>query len=138
MRRCAEPGERQRHGITGIPGARALVVEDDRGARQAITAHLRREGFHVLETGSGLEALSRLRRCTVDIALVDAVRPEIAGLEAGADDYVVGAWVGAGVIAGAVLPSFITARSTSSSVGARPRSACRVGSAITAARTRSR
>jgi DNA-binding response OmpR family regulator len=101
-----------------ITGARALVVEDDRATRQAITAHLRREGFQVLETGSGLEALSLLRRGTVDIALVDAVLPEIdgielvrrvrresvvpiimltaqgreasriAGLEAGADDYV--------------------------------------------------
>jgi len=100
-------------------GARALVVEDDRVARQAITAHLRREGFQVLETASGLEALSLLRRGTVDIALVDAALPEIdglelvrrvrresivpiimlatrgreasriAGLEAGADDYVV-------------------------------------------------
>ncbi len=101
-----------------IPGARALVVEDDRATRQAITAHLRRDGFQVLETGSGLEALSLLRRGAVDIALVDAVLPEIdgielvrrvrresivpiimltargrepsriAGLEAGADDYV--------------------------------------------------
>lgn len=101
-----------------ILGARALVVEDDRATRQAITAHLRRDGFQVLETGSGLEALSLLRRGAVDIALVDAVLPEIdgielvrrvrresivpiimltargressriAGLEAGADDYV--------------------------------------------------
>lgn len=101
-----------------IPGARALVVEDDRATRQAITAHLRRDGFQVLETGSGLEALSLLRRGAVDIALVDAALPEIdgielvrrvrrestvpiimltargreasriAGLEAGADDYV--------------------------------------------------
>jgi two-component system response regulator ResD len=101
-----------------IPGARALVVEADRATRQAITAHLRREGFQVLATGSGLDALSLLRRGAVDIALVDAVLPEIdgielvcrvrresivpiimltargredsriAGLEAGADDYV--------------------------------------------------
>lgn len=100
-------------------GARALVVEDDRAIRQAITAHLRREGFQVLATGNGLEALSLLRRGTLDIALVDVMLPEIdgielvrrvrrestvpiimltargressriAGLEAGADDYVV-------------------------------------------------
>jgi two-component system, OmpR family, response regulator ResD len=63
------------------PGARALVVEDDRATREAITAHLRREGFGVLETGSGLEALSLLRRGAVDIALVDAVLPEIDGIE---------------------------------------------------------
>jgi DNA-binding response OmpR family regulator len=64
-----------------IAGARALVVEDDRATRQAITAHLRREGFQVLEAGSGLEALSLLRRGTVDIAVVDAQLPEIDGLE---------------------------------------------------------
>jgi DNA-binding response OmpR family regulator len=64
-----------------VVGARALVVEDDRATRQAITAHLRRDGFQVLETGNGLEALSLLRRGTVDIALVDAVLPEIDGVE---------------------------------------------------------
>jgi protoheme IX farnesyltransferase len=64
-----------------ITGARALVVEDDRATREEITAHLRREGFQVLESGSGLEALSLLRRGTVDIALVDVVLPEIDGLE---------------------------------------------------------
>jgi DNA-binding response OmpR family regulator len=64
-----------------VVGARALVVEDDRATRQAITAHLRRVGFQVLETGNGLEALSLLRRGTVDIALVDVVLPEIDGVE---------------------------------------------------------
>ena len=64
-----------------VVGARALVVEDDRATRQAITAHLRREGFQVLETDNGLEALSLLRRGTVDIALVDVVLPEIDGVE---------------------------------------------------------
>src|ERR1700733_1702058 len=64
-----------------IPGARALVVEADRATRQAITAHLRRKGFQVLATGSGLDALSLLRRGAVDIALVDAVLPEIDGIE---------------------------------------------------------
>ena len=62
-------------------GGRALVVESDRAIRQAITAHLRREGFQVIETDSGLEALSLLRRGTVDIALVAAALPEIDGLE---------------------------------------------------------
>jgi two-component system, OmpR family, response regulator ResD len=62
-------------------GGRALVVESDRAIRQAITAHLRREGFQVIETDSGLEALWLLRRGTVDIALVAAALPEIDGLE---------------------------------------------------------
>jgi DNA-binding response OmpR family regulator len=98
---------------------RALVAEGDRLLAEALAAHLRRDGFQVLEASSGLEALSVLRRGTVDIALVDPrlteidglelvrrVRREstvpiimltgsrdeatrIAGLDAGADDYVV-------------------------------------------------
>ena len=62
-------------------GGRVLVVESDRPVRQAITVHLRKEGFQVMETDGGLEALSLLRRGTVDIALVATVLPEIDGLE---------------------------------------------------------
>jgi DNA-binding response OmpR family regulator len=61
--------------------ARALVVEDDQALRRVISAHLRREGFQVLEVDNGLEALSLLRRGAVEIALVDAMLPEIDGLE---------------------------------------------------------
>ncbi len=100
-------------------GGRVLVAEDDRRLRQVIAAYLRGDGFQVLEASSGLEALLVLRRGTVDIALVDPVLSEIdglqlvrrvrrestvpiimltasrdeaariAGLDAGADDYVV-------------------------------------------------
>lgn len=63
------------------PGARALVVEDEQQARQAVAAHLRREGLHVLEAQNGLEALWLLRRGAVDIALVDLDLSEIDGLE---------------------------------------------------------
>jgi len=37
-----------------LSGAPALVVEDDRATKHAITAHLRHAGFQVLATGSGL------------------------------------------------------------------------------------
>lgn len=56
-------------------------MEDDQALRQVISAHLRREGFQVLEEGNGLDALSLLRRGAVDIALVDVVLPGIDGLE---------------------------------------------------------
>ena len=65
----------------GTTGARVLVAEADRGVREVISACLRRDGFQVLEAGSGLEALLVLRRGTVDIALVDPMLPEIDGLE---------------------------------------------------------
>jgi DNA-binding response OmpR family regulator len=60
---------------------RVLVAESNRAVRQAIAAYLRGDGFQVLEASNGLEALLVLRRGTVDIALVDAMLPEIDGLE---------------------------------------------------------
>lgn len=65
----------------GTSGGRALVAERDRVAGGAVSAYLRRDGFQVLEACSGFEALSVLRRGTVDIALVDPMLPEIDGLE---------------------------------------------------------
>jgi DNA-binding response OmpR family regulator len=64
-----------------IVGGRVLVAESNRGVRQSIAAHLRADGFQVLEASSGLEALLVLRRGTVDIALVDLMLAEIDGLE---------------------------------------------------------
>lgn len=103
----------------GAAAGRVLVAEANRRLRGVISAYLRRDGFQVLEAGTGLKALLVLRRGTVDIALVDPLLPEIdgldlvrrvrrestvpiimltagrdeatrvAGLEAGADDYVI-------------------------------------------------
>jgi DNA-binding response OmpR family regulator len=100
-------------------GGRVLVAEGDGRLRREIAAYLRSEGFQVLEASSGLEALLVLRRGTVDIALIDPMLSEIdglqlvrrvrresivpiimltasrdeaahiAGLDAGADDYIV-------------------------------------------------
>ena len=65
----------------GIGGGRVLVAESNRRVRRAIAAYVRGVGFQVLEASNGLEALLVLRRGTVDIALVDAILPEIDGLE---------------------------------------------------------
>jgi DNA-binding response OmpR family regulator len=64
-----------------VGGGRVLVAESNCRVRQEIAAYLRGVGFQVLEASSGLEALLVLRRGTVDIALVDAMLPEIDGLE---------------------------------------------------------
>ncbi len=64
-----------------VAGARVLVVDDERAMRELMRTHLRRERFHVLEADNGLDALSLLRRGGVDIALVDLVLPELDGLE---------------------------------------------------------
>jgi len=100
-------------------GARVLVVEDERALRHALRMYLSKEGFSVIEAENGLDGLSLLRRGAIDLALIDVMLPEldgfelvrrirqestlpiilltargeetnrVAGLEVGADDYVV-------------------------------------------------
>jgi DNA-binding response OmpR family regulator len=100
-------------------GARILVVDDELGLRRLLRVHLENEGYTVVEADNGLDALSLLRQGEIDLALVDVMLPEldgfelvrrvraesgvpiimlsargeethrVAGLEIGADDYVV-------------------------------------------------
>lgn len=102
-----------------VTPARVLVVEDEAPLRRLLRHYLDREGFTVLEAENGLDALSLVRTGGVDLALVDVMLPEldgfelvrrirrestlpiilvtargeeasrVAGLELGADDYVV-------------------------------------------------
>ncbi|HET9073521.1 MAG TPA: response regulator transcription factor [Solirubrobacteraceae bacterium] len=99
--------------------ARVLVVDDERPLRRLLRLYLEQEGFAVIEADDGLDALSRLRRGGIDLALIDVMLPgldgfevlrrirtesgipiilitargeeaqRITGLELGADDYVV-------------------------------------------------
>jgi DNA-binding response OmpR family regulator len=98
---------------------RVLVVDDEPALRRLLRMYLEREGYAVLEAADGLDALSALAGAYVDLALVDVMLPEldgfelvrrirarsaipiilitargeeanrVAGLELGADDYVV-------------------------------------------------
>lgn len=104
---------------TVAPTARILVVDDEHALRQLLRLYLEKESYEVVEADDGLDALSLLRRGGIDLALVDVMLPEldgfevlrrirtesgipiilitargeeaqrIAGLELGADDYVV-------------------------------------------------
>jgi DNA-binding response OmpR family regulator len=99
--------------------ARILVVDDELPLRRLMRLYLTKAGFTVEEASTGGEALAALRRGNVDLAIVDVMLPEIdgfevirqarqsssipiilltargeetnrvAGLELGADDYVV-------------------------------------------------
>ncbi len=101
---------------------RALVAAGNPERRRALSAGLREQGLQVMEAADGLEALSHLRSAGVDVALIDlslpeidglelvrrvrrestvpiilltgraGERPGIAGLEAGADDYLAGTY----------------------------------------------
>lgn len=98
---------------------RVLVVDDERAVRRLLRLYLEREEYTVLESDNGLDGLSLLRQGGIDVALVDVMLPEldgfelvrrirsesdvpiilltargeetkrVAGLELGADDYVV-------------------------------------------------
>jgi two-component system, OmpR family, response regulator ResD len=99
--------------------ARVLVADDEAPLRRLVRLYLEKEGFDVLEASTGGEAVSLIHRDKVDIGIIDVMLPEmdgfevvrrirknstipiilltargeetsrVAGLEVGADDYVV-------------------------------------------------
>lgn len=101
------------HGV----GTRVLTVEDDERIRASMKLALQDEGWEVAEAGTGEEALEQFRSHPADVVLIDIMLPTIdgfdvcrairrlsdvpiimvtarddthdvvAGLEAGADDY---------------------------------------------------
>ena len=98
-------------------GTRILTVEDDERIRMAVTMALEDEGWSVLETSNGEDAITMFMREPTDVVLIDIMLPGmdgfelcrsirresdvpivmvtaradthdvVAGLEAGADDY---------------------------------------------------
>jgi DNA-binding response OmpR family regulator len=98
---------------------RILVVDDELSLRRLMRLYLGKAGFAVQEASTGPQALAALRRGDIDLAIVDVMLPEVdgfevvrqarrnssipiilltargeeasrvAGLEVGADDYVV-------------------------------------------------
>lgn len=105
--------------MCAMNAARILVVEDELSMRRLLRLYLVKAGFTVEEAATGREGLAALLRGAVDLAIVDVMLPEIdgfevvrqirrssslpvilltargeeasrvAGLELGADDYVV-------------------------------------------------
>ncbi|KJS52543.1 response regulator transcription factor [Streptomyces rubellomurinus] len=57
-----------------------LVVEDDPGVRSTLEHLLRFEGYRVLTTADGQEALELLEHRRPDLAVVDVVMPRLDGL----------------------------------------------------------
>jgi DNA-binding response OmpR family regulator len=103
----------------GIPRTRVLVVDDEPTVREVVAGYLRRDGHEVSEAGDGPTALALLERERPDLVVLDMMLPgvngldilrriratgdlpvimltaraeesdRVAGLELGADDYVV-------------------------------------------------
>ena len=73
--------------VLGTVRARVLVAEDDSALRALIVARLEREGFEVVEVGSGGEALELLKLSAdagvddLDLIVMDHRMPGSTGLE---------------------------------------------------------
>jgi PAS domain S-box-containing protein len=64
-------------------GATILLVEDDLAVRTAVRRLLERQGYHILEAGSGSQALGVLAESpqAIDLVVSDMVMPEMSGLD---------------------------------------------------------
>ncbi len=72
----------QHDDVTGNSAVRTiLVVDDSRAQRRVLGASLSRQGYQVIEAGSGEEALEVLAREDIDLILSDWMMPGMDGLE---------------------------------------------------------
>ena len=58
-----------------------LLVEDEAITRNAFADALRREGHQVIEAADGVQALSLVDHCRVDLVITDLVMPRLNGFE---------------------------------------------------------
>ncbi|MGP8000708.1 MAG: response regulator transcription factor [Streptosporangiaceae bacterium] len=61
--------------------ARILVVDDELSLRRLMRLYLGQAGFAVQEASTGAQALAALRRGDIDLAIVDVMLPEVDGFE---------------------------------------------------------
>ena len=64
-----------------VMGTRILTVEDDERIRTAVRMALEEEGWDVEETASGEAALDAFNRMPADVVLIDIMLPGIDGFE---------------------------------------------------------
>ena len=59
-----------------------LVLEDEIGIRSFVSINLKREGYEIIEAGSGQEAIELLsNHPDISIALLDVMLPDMSGIE---------------------------------------------------------
>jgi two-component system KDP operon response regulator KdpE len=65
-----------------MSGAEILIVDDERGIRQSLTAYLRGRGYVTGSVASGEAAVASVQAHTPDLVLLDLLMPGIGGVEA--------------------------------------------------------
>jgi DNA-binding response OmpR family regulator len=63
-----------------MAGGRVLVVDDEMHIRQILRLHLEAAGIHVLEAGSGSEALAVVQQGCPGLIVLDLGLPDMSGL----------------------------------------------------------
>ena len=59
-----------------------LVLEDEIGIRSFVSINLKREGYEIIEAGTGSEAIEKLsKEDDISIALLDVMLPDMSGIE---------------------------------------------------------
>jgi DNA-binding response OmpR family regulator len=61
---------------------RVLLLEDEEGIRSFVRINLKRQGYEVIETATGIEALKQFQRFPdISLAILDVMLPDIDGFE---------------------------------------------------------
>lgn len=59
-----------------------LILEDEIGIRSFVSINLKREGYEVIEAGTGQEAIEKMKNeSNISLALLDVMLPDISGIE---------------------------------------------------------
>src|SRR6266542_1515703 len=58
-----------------------MVVDDEPAIRQVLSAYLRKAGHRVCQASNGTEALERLQKGDIDVAISDIKMPDFSGIE---------------------------------------------------------
>ena len=61
-------------------GYKILVADDDTNVHQSLNAYFRREGYQMISTYDGFQALEQVRRMRPDIVILDIMMPGMDGL----------------------------------------------------------
>ncbi|MCM3270478.1 response regulator transcription factor [Paenibacillus elgii] len=64
-----------------MPGEKILIVDDEAEIVELISLYLRKEGYDVLHSGNGAEALAMVREHCPDLVILDILLPEMDGIE---------------------------------------------------------